>query len=117
MGQDNIGDTLMPEDEISAIRRDFGDLRGDLSEIRKDIQRLEIRIEKSISEIKVMLDTEAARCPHRELVSQIPGLVIRTCENEKSIFQVRLDAAKTGALGGGAIAAVIVGVAKAMGWV
>lgn len=75
-------------------------------------------LQRRLTRIETMLETEAARCPHREQIARSANNTLRLAQIESELDGLRVDMARATALGGGvgaALSAIAMGILRAMG--
>jgi hypothetical protein len=91
----------------------------EIGSIRSDLQNLETMLAGRLATIESMIATEPQRCPFREIISKAANNATRIGTLEILVTNIRLDAAKAGAAGGGIVAAimtVLFVISKIQGW-
>lgn len=77
------------------------------------------RILERLSAIEALIQSEAQRCPWREVISRIQPNTERINELEKRVTELRIEMARMAAISGGVsgtVVSVVFGVGKAAGW-
>lgn len=87
--------------------------------LRSDLARIESSLSAQIAELRALVESEAARCPHREAIARACDNHARLQRLEDEVRAMRLESARAGATGGGMVAVVcgvVIGIGRALGW-
>ena len=90
-------------------------MADDIADLRRDLQR----VLESQARLEALIQSEAQRCPYRELMARIEPNTQRITNLEERLTDVRLDIVRMGVASGGTstgIVALLFGIGKAVGW-
>lgn len=90
-------------------------MADDIGDLRRDIQRVLERL----AALEALIQSEAQRCPWREMISRIGPDEARITKLEERLTNVQMELAKAGLISGGASGSVVAAVfalGKALGW-
>ena len=93
-------------DEASALRKEMLALHVGLNDLGKQVIRL-----------TTLIETEAERCPYREKIADIEDNAKRIGEVEGRQRVIELRMAAISGVSGGGVAAAVMFIGKALGWV